>query len=60
MIFSVIGCILFYPACLTEKTYILYSVGFFVGFFLVPLVPVVLELSCEIIYPLNGSFAVGI
>jgi len=37
-----------------------YSVAFVLGFFLVPLAPVLLEYGCEAIYPINGSFAVGL
>lgn len=30
------------------------------GLFLIPMVPVLIEYGCESIYPLNGSFGVGI
>jgi FLVCR family feline leukemia virus subgroup C receptor-related protein len=60
MVASMIICMMFYPALLTNKISLCYLCGFFVGFFLVPMIPVVMELCCEIIYPLNGSFAVGI
>ena len=60
MLASLIICLLFYPALLTNSVALCYLVGFMVGFFLVPMIPVMMELCCEIIYPLNGSFAVGI
>ena len=44
----------------TKNINIVYANAFALGFFLVPLVPIMLEYSCEAIYPLNGSFAVGI
>jgi len=60
MIASLATCTVFYPVLLTNSIYICYLDGFLVGFFLVPMIPVMMELCCEIIYPLNGSFAVGI
>lgn len=60
MMISVLICGFFYPALMTGVSYLSYIVGFFAGFALVPLGPVMMELCCEIIYPLNGSFAVGI
>lgn len=30
------------------------------GIFLIPMVPILVEYGCESIYPLNGSFGVGI
>jgi FLVCR family feline leukemia virus subgroup C receptor-related protein len=38
---------------------LLYLFTFLAGFFLSPIVPILLELSCELVYPLSGSFAVG-
>ena len=42
-----------------EHAWAVYIMSFFLGFWLSPLVPVMLELSCEIVYPLSGSFSVG-
>jgi FLVCR family feline leukemia virus subgroup C receptor-related protein len=60
MISAICVVLLFYPALLTSIKLITYIAGFLIGFFLVPMVPVMMELCCEIIYPLNGSFAIGI
>lgn len=60
MLLSVISTVLFYPACMSKSIGLVYLCAGALGLFLVPLVPVSLELSCEIIYPINGSFAVGI
>ena len=51
---------LFFFSVKSENISIVYANAFALGFFLVPLVPIMLEYSCEAIYPLNGSFAVGI
>jgi FLVCR family feline leukemia virus subgroup C receptor-related protein len=60
MILSIIFVSLFYLAIASKNAYILYIDTFLVGLFVIPLIPVMLECSCEIIYPLSGSFAVGL
>ena len=42
------------------NVFLLYLTTFGIGFFLSPLVPLLFELSCEIVYPLSGSFAIGV
>jgi FLVCR family feline leukemia virus subgroup C receptor-related protein len=59
MFLTIITFAAFYFAVESKKINLVYIDTFIVGFFLIPLVPVMLELSCEVIYPLNGSFAVG-
>ena len=51
---------LFYFSLDTNNINVVFANAFALGFFLVPLVPIMLEYSCEAIYPLNGSFAVGL
>lgn len=38
---------------------LVYFFTFLIGMFLSPVVPLMLELGCELVYPLSGSFAVG-
>ena len=59
MLLTLIFMALFYPAISTGNPYVVYANGFLLGFFLIPLIPVLIEMSCENIYPLSGSFAVG-
>lgn len=60
MICSIVMSGFLYVSLATEKPGITYGNAFVIGFFLVPLAPVLLEYSCEAIYPINGSFAVGL
>lgn len=60
MVSSMITGLFLYVCLRTEKIVFVYVDSFIIGFFLVPLAPVLLEYSCEAIYPINGSFAVGV
>lgn len=44
---------------MTKNIYVVYADAFLLGFFLIPLIPVMMELSCELVYPISSSFAVG-
>lgn len=59
MLFSTVFTGLFYLALLSKITWVVYTDAFFLGFFLIPMIPVMIELSCELVYPLSSSFAVG-
>jgi FLVCR family feline leukemia virus subgroup C receptor-related protein len=59
MFCSVALSAVFYVALLTESTVWVYINTFMLGFFLIPLIPVMIELSCELVYPISSSFAVG-
>lgn len=60
MFVSILFSGLFYFSLDTNNINVVFANAFALGFFLVPLVPIMLEYSCEAIYPLNGSFAVGL
>lgn len=60
MILSIISLTLFDGSLYTYSVVTVYGVCTLIGFFLVPMAPVMLEYSCEAIYPLSGSFAVGL
>lgn len=59
MIFSLLFTALFYLALTNESEILIYADALLLGFFLIPMIPVMIELSCEIVYPLSSSFAVG-
>jgi FLVCR family feline leukemia virus subgroup C receptor-related protein len=48
-----------YFIIMMNKIVVVYFFTFLIGVFLSPVVPLMLELSCELVYPLSGSFAVG-
>ena len=51
---------LIYLALLSKQILWVYLASFMLGFSLIPMIPVMLELSCELVYPLSSSFAVGV
>lgn len=59
-IISLVLTLLIYPLLVTENIYVLCIQQLLMGVFLIPMVPVLIEYGCESIYPLNGSFGVGI
>ncbi|CAK77267.1 unnamed protein product (macronuclear) [Paramecium tetraurelia] len=59
-IISLVLTLLTYPILMIELLIPLCIQQFLLGFFLIPMVPVLIEYSCESIYPLNGSFSVGV
>ena len=54
-----LAIILFYPLLLTENLLIASFVSAFNSFFLIPLVPIMLELGCELVFPVGEGSAVG-
>lgn len=50
---------LFYPLLLTEVLLIASFISAFNSFFLIPLVPIMLELGCELVFPIGEGTAVG-
>ncbi|CAD8060431.1 unnamed protein product [Paramecium primaurelia] len=52
--------LLTYPIMMTEQFIPLCIQQLLLGFFLIPMVPVLMEFGCEAIYPLNGSFSIGV
>ncbi|CAD8067678.1 unnamed protein product [Paramecium primaurelia] len=59
-IISLALTLLMYPILMTERLILLCIQQLLLGFFIIPMVPVLIEYSCESIYPLNGSFSVGV
>ncbi|CAD8076178.1 unnamed protein product [Paramecium sonneborni] len=57
---SLILTLLTYPILMTEQFIPLCIQQLLLGFFLIPMVPVLMEYGCEAIYPIDGSFSIGI
>ncbi|CAD8166231.1 unnamed protein product [Paramecium octaurelia] len=57
---SLVLAILTYPIMMTKQFIPLCIQQLLLGFFLIPMVPVLMEFGCEAIYPLNGSFSIGL
>ena len=50
---------LFYPLLLTSNLFLASFICAFNSFFLIPLVPIMLELGCELVFPVGEGSAVG-
>lgn len=60
MFLAVFSLIIFYFCLISENTMLIYiSIGI-VGLFIMPNVPILMDISCDSIFPINASFAVGI
>ncbi|CAD8102920.1 unnamed protein product [Paramecium sonneborni] len=60
MILSISSLVLFYFCLISENRIAIYiSIGI-VGLFIMPNVPLLMDMSCDSIFPINASFAVGI
>lgn len=60
MVLAISSLIIFYFCLMTENTVLIYiSIGI-VGLFIMPNVPILMDISCDSIFPINASFAVGI
>ncbi|CAD8136529.1 unnamed protein product [Paramecium octaurelia] len=60
MILSISSLVLFYFCLISEDKIAIYiSIGI-VGLFIMPNVPLLMDMSCDSIFPINASFAVGI
>ncbi|CAD8138414.1 unnamed protein product [Paramecium pentaurelia] len=60
MIMSISSLVLFYFCLISENKIAIYiSIGI-VGLFIMPNVPLLMDMSCDSIFPINASFAVGI
>lgn len=54
-----IAIVLFYPLLLTHNLLAASFISAFNSFFLIPLVPIMLELGCELVFPVGEGSAVG-
>lgn len=60
MLGSSIAIALFYPILLTDSLVLVCLVSAFNALFLIPLVPIMLELGCELVFPVGEGTAVGL
>ena len=51
---------LFYPLMLVENLFLASLISAINSFFLIPLVPIMLELGCELVFPVGEGSDVGI
>lgn len=62
--FSIAGSLfataIFYPLLLTNNLTVASFISAFNSFFLIPLVPIMLELGCELVFPVGEGSAVGL
>lgn len=49
----------FYPLLMTKVLILASFISAFNSFFLIPLVPIMLELGCELVFPVGEGSAVG-
>lgn len=56
---SLFAIAIFYPLLMTEILAIASLISAFNSFFLIPLVPIMLELGCELVFPVGEGSAVG-
>ena len=59
MILSIASIVLLYFTCLTHNGYLLYAENAFIGISFMPIVPVLMDISCTLVHPIGPSFAVG-
>jgi FLVCR family feline leukemia virus subgroup C receptor-related protein len=59
MLGSSVAIALFYPLLETNSLLLVSLISAFNSFFLIPLVPIMLELGCELIFPVGEGTAVG-
>lgn len=59
MLGSSVAIALFYPLLETGSLALVSLISAFNSFFLIPLVPIMLELGCELIFPVGEGTAVG-
>ena len=52
--------IAFYPLLMTNSLFLVSFISAFNSFFLIPLVPIMLELGCELVFPVGEGSAVGL
>lgn len=55
-----IAILAFYPLLLTHSLFLASFISAFNSFFLIPLVPIMLELGCELVFPVGEGSAVGL
>ena len=60
MLGSTSAMILFYPMLETNQIAVATVISAYNSFFLIPLVPIMLELGCELAYPVGEGTAVGL
>lgn len=51
---------LFYPFLEFDNLFLACFISMFNSFFLIPLVPIMLELGCELVFPVGEGSAVGL
>ncbi len=56
---GILSIIMAYFVIMKNVLLLVYIFMMFIGVFLAPIVPLMLELGCELVYPLSGSFAIG-
>ena len=52
--------LLFYPLLLAKNVFLASLISAVNSFFLIPLVPIMLELGCELVFPVGEGSAVGL
>ena len=57
---SLFATAIFYPLLLPEILAVASFISAFNSFFLIPLVPIMLELGCELVFPVGEGSAVGL
>lgn len=57
---SLFATAIFYPLLLTDSLVVASFISAFNSFFLIPLVPIMLELGCELVFPVGEGSAVGL
>ena len=55
-----LAILVFYPLLLTKNLFLVSFISAFNSFFLIPLVPIMLELGCELVFPVGEGSAVGL
>ena len=57
---SLVAIFLFYPLLQTNSLFLASFISAFNSFFLIPLVPIMLELGCELVFPVGEGSDVGL
>lgn len=59
MILSTASLLLFYFSLLDRNEYFIYFAIAVVGFFIMPISPVLMDISCDTVFPTSPSYAIA-
>lgn len=60
MIISTGSLALFYFSIVNGNLIFIYFAIGLVGFFIMPIAPVLMDISCDVVFPISPSYAIGI